>query len=79
MCTKFCSDVHHKGLSLTQRGPQWFIQLWLHAYFLELGPFKDPLKTTGEQDVANIHGDKYIKPKEANLQLLIGYLCSSLA
>lgn len=55
--------------------PKWFIQLWLHAYFVELGPFKQSSKSTGEIEDPNVHGDNYVQAVAPETQTLPYYLC----
>lgn len=72
---KVGSDFYQKGLNNSQGGSQWFIQLWLHAYFSELGPFKQPFKPNGERENANVHGDNYVQTVASEIQTLPQYLC----
>ncbi|KAI8559972.1 hypothetical protein RHMOL_Rhmol04G0218400 [Rhododendron molle] len=72
---KVGSDFYQKSLNYSQGGPQWFVQLWLHAYFSELGPFKAPVSPAGTPEVPNVHGDNYIQPVASDTHTLVYYLC----
>lgn len=72
---KVGSDFHQKGLNFSQGDPQWFIQLWLHAYLAELGPYKPLSKLTCEVEDPNVHGDSYVQTVAFEVQTLPDYLC----
>ncbi|KAE9454988.1 hypothetical protein C3L33_13110, partial [Rhododendron williamsianum] len=72
---KVGSDFHQKGLNTSQGGPQWFMQLWLHAYFPEFGPFEVPMSPASTPETPNIHGDNYVRTGADETHTLVHYLC----
>lgn len=72
---KVCFDFYQKGLNTSQEGPQWFMQLWLHAYFPEFGPFETPTTPAGITKAPNVHGDNYVLAIASETQTLVHYLC----